>query len=242
MACKISIERDWIIVIAKSAFDSSKSNSDETEKLRNDDTTVAEERQPADSELKNAKKTDFKHKLASINATVRRIDLFTAILAPLCAGLIMSFMNMSPTTSLGFISASSYQGTILSAIFFALWNLFSFLAEYVLLKSVYASVSELKKVKSAKKSEKSVPERKSGVVKAFWNTGRGWLDYFAQGIVLIPSLALSVLYLTVLSFDEITIGYAKSQKLSETSISLFQGFGSFMGVLGTIAFPLLHNR
>lgn len=106
-------------------------------------------------------------------------------------------------------------------------------------RSVYLSVPELEKPKPVDNEAKPV---KNGILLAFEKTKNGWSDYFNQGVVLIPSLALSVLYLTVLSFDGITIGYAKSQKLSETSISIFQGVGSIMGVIGTIMFPLLHNR
>lgn len=98
---------------------------------------------------------------------------------------------------------------------------------------------ELEKPKKIDNANKPV---KNGIIIAIEKTKNGWSDYFSQGTVLIPSLALSVLYLTVLSFDGITIGYAKSQKLSETSISIFQGVGSIMGVVGTIVFPFMHNK
>jgi iron-regulated transporter 1 len=229
MAAKISIERDWIIVIAKSAYDNEKTMEEEQAGLNaegngsaGDDGLTKKEKAP--------NKTEFKHELASINATVRRIDLFTAILAPLVAGLIMSFFNISPRVN----------GTVVSAIFFAIWNLISFVFEYSMLTSVYKSVPELEKPKVIK--NKNDQNEKTTISTALRNTYHGWREYFSQGLVVVPSLALSVLYLTVLSFDGITIGYAKSQKLTETTISLFQGLGSIMGILGTIAFPLFHNR
>lgn len=215
MAAKIAIERDWIIVIAKSAYDAS---DEEGKNLR--------------SEKKVENRRDFKHELASINATVRRIDLFTAILSPLVAGLIMSFFNFSPRLN----------GTVVSAIFFGIWNIISFLIEYGLLASVYRSVPELEKPKVIKNADEKDKNKILKFISSFKKIRHGWAEYFSQGLVLIPSLALSVLYLTVLSFDGITIGYAKSQKLTETTISLFQGVGSIMGILGTIAFPLFHNR
>ena len=64
----------------------------------------------------------------------------------------------------------------------------------------------------------------------------------SQGIVTLPSIALAVLYLTVLSFDSITIGYAKSQKLTELTISILQSIGSITGILGTIAFEIFFKR
>ncbi len=66
--------------------------------------------------------------------------------------------------------------------------------------------------------------------------------YFRQGLLVLPGIALSLLYLTVLGFDSITLGYAKSQNLSEASIAIISAFGSVSGILGTLAFSLLYNR
>lgn len=125
MACKISIERDWIIVIAKNAYvtkkaamrKSSRENEGETKDLNNNKTAV-----DVDNDTK------FRHELTNINATVRRIDLITNIISPLCAGLIMSFLSFSPVVS----------GTVVSAVFFALWNLASFVIEFSLLRLLSA--------------------------------------------------------------------------------------------------------
>ena len=203
MATKISIERDWVIVIAKHVY------------LSGEGDEKQEEEDPK-----------YKEKLARINATVRRIDLITAVIAPLVAGSIMSLFKFSP----------SFNGTVLSAVFFTIWNIISYILEYSLLYSVYNDVPSLKK-KSVKK------EKKPNVFcKPLFNLVDGWSTYMNQGSVVLPSIALAVLYLTVLSFDSITIGYAKSQKLTELSISILQGIGSISGILGTIAFEYFHNK
>lgn len=213
MASKISIEKDWIIVIAQHEYD-------KAEELVSSTKT---------DEEKNA---EFKKKLALMNATVRRIDLSTNVVSPLVAGLIMSFLSFS----------KSIDGTVLSAIFFAVWNIMSLIAEYSLLSSVYNNVPGLEK----SKIERNIEKKKSNVFvkmkKSVKNIHKGWLVYFRQGIVLMPSLSLSLLFLTVLSFDGITIGFAKSQKLSEFLISLIQAVGSLSGILGTLAYPLFHNK
>ena len=115
---KIAIERDWVVVIAEYL---SQDSSEEDAKSKY---------------------------LALINSTVRRIDLTTNIVAPLVAGLIMSFFNMEQSVS------SKLNGTVLSAICFAVWNIFSYIAEYSLLSNVYTNIPALKKTKLARKIEK----------------------------------------------------------------------------------------
>lgn len=117
MACKISIERDWVIVIAKNAFDAAAATEEEKKKLK-PTTETTQEPDPS-------KNKTFKHKLTLINSQVRRIDLFTATISPLCAGLIMSFLNISPLV----------RGPAISAIVFAVWNIISFVLEFSLLRS-----------------------------------------------------------------------------------------------------------
>ena len=68
MTTKIAIERDWAIVIAKNAHDNSLIEKDEEGETKED----------------NEKRS--KEQLANINATIRRFDLSTAIIAPMFAG------------------------------------------------------------------------------------------------------------------------------------------------------------
>lgn len=219
MTTKIAIERDWVLVIAKYTLKKLDSEANQ------------------DDEQPNS--AEFKKKLANINATVRRFDLTTSILAPLFAGVIMSFLKISP----------SLNGTVISAIVFAVWNIISYLIENLLLTSVYNDIPELKKDKEPKtpRAEDEVEQNTClkvlySIKKGLVGTGKGWSKYLTQGLVLMPSIALAVLYLTVLSFDSITIGYAKSQKLTESFISMFQGVGSVFGILGTVGFQIMHNK
>lgn len=160
---------------------------------------------------------------------VRRIDLTTSILAPIFAGAIMSFANLS----------KHFSGIVISAMILACWNIGSFFVELFLLKSVYKRVPELKK------NFDEETEKKNAVAESFKNMSnlyKGWYVYIKQGVLCLPGLALSTLFLTVLSFDTIMIAYAKNQQLSGLAISVLQGCGAFFGIFGTFAFPLLHNK
>ena len=68
----------------------------------------------------------------------------------------------------------------------------------------------------------------------------GWHIYFRQSVAR-PGLALASLYFTVISFGAITTGYAYTQCLSESVLSLIRGIGSLFGVFATFVFPRLRN-
>ena len=67
-----------------------------------------------------------------------------------------------------------------------------------------------------------------------------WRIYFRQSVAR-PGLALASLYFTVISFGAITTGYAYTQCLSESILSIVRGVGSLFGVFATFIFPRLRN-
>lgn len=82
----------------------------------------------------------FKYFLTDMNATIRRIDQLTNILAPMAVGQIMTFG--SPMIGCGFISG---------------WNLMSMCVEYLLLWKVYQKTPTLA-LKSAKLEESEMKQ------------------------------------------------------------------------------------
>lgn len=171
------------------------------------------------------KPNETNERLAKINAKLKGINLTANVIAPLIAGVIMSIFNIS----------DSFNGTIMSAVSFAIWNFASCFLEYYLLRSVYDETPMLRKtiVKKSNKEYTSNP---------FKNLLTAWKVYYSQGILVLPGVAFGLLFLTVLGFDSITLGYAKSQKLSEAFIALLKGLGSITGIFATFAFQFLHNR
>lgn len=65
--------------------------------------------------------------------------------------------------------------------------------------------------------------------------------YFRQS-VLLAGLALSCLYLSVVSFDGNTLVYLASIGMPENLIALSQGLGAIMGIAGSVAYPRLRRR
>ncbi|NXI28610.1 S40A1 protein, partial [Sterrhoptilus dennistouni] len=217
-ATAITIQRDWIVVVAG----------------------------------------EDRSKLADMNATIRRIDQLTNILAPMAVGQIMTFG--SPMIGCGFISG---------------WNLMSMCVEYLLLWKVYqktptlarkaakVEASELKQLNVKKESdvkpaegvqliiEKDVSgfepqqEKEVGctarIAEPFITFRDGWVAYYNQPVFL-AGMGLAFLYMTVLGFDCITTGYAYTQGLSGSVLSLLMGASAVTGIMGTVAFTWLRRK
>lgn len=217
-ATAITIQRDWIVVVAG----------------------------------------EDRSKLADMNATIRRIDQLTNILAPMAVGQIMTFG--SPMIGCGFISG---------------WNLMSMCVEYLLLWKVYqktpalahksakVEASELKQLNVKKESdmkptegvqliiEKDVTgfepqqEKEVGcatrIAEPFITFRDGWVAYYNQPVFL-AGMGLAFLYMTVLGFDCITTGYAYTQGLSGSVLSLLMGASAVTGIMGTVAFTWLRRK
>uniref|UniRef100_A0A8C5Q9S2 Solute carrier family 40 member n=1 Tax=Leptobrachium leishanense TaxID=445787 RepID=A0A8C5Q9S2_9ANUR len=219
-ATSITIQRDWIVVVAG---------------------------------------TD-RSKLADMNATVRRIDQLTNILAPMAVGQIMTFG--SPVIGCGFIVG---------------WNMVSMFVEYMLLWKVYQKTPELA-IKGGKKEddqelkqlniedantnnnnkptedvslmgdkvvavveplkEPSCTQKMSEPFRTFRD---GWVAYYNQS-VFWAGMGLAFLYMTVLGFDCITTGYAYTQGLSGSVLSILMGASAISGIMGTVAFTWLRKK
>ncbi|XP_045416058.1 solute carrier family 40 member 1 isoform X2 [Lemur catta] len=218
-ATTITIQRDWIVVVAG----------------------------------------DDRSKLADMNATIRRIDQLTNILAPMAVGQIMTFG--SPVIGCGFISG---------------WNLVSMCVEYFLLWKVYQKTpalavkaalkveeTELKQLNLHKDTEpnplegthlmgekdsnvhelehEQEPTCASQMAEPFRTFRDGWVSYYNQPVFL-AGMGLAFLYMTVLGFDCITTGYAYTQGLSGSVLSILMGASAVTGIMGTVAFTWLHRK
>ncbi len=105
-----------------------------------------------------------------------------------------------------------------SAVFLSSWNLISAGLEYFLLRSIYKSVPKLQTVKSQQKSSLKVIN-----MSAFITYGKSFLW---------PGISFSLLYLTVLGFDSVFIGYASEKGVNETTLSLVMVGAGAVGVIG----------
>ncbi|CAI9556870.1 unnamed protein product [Staurois parvus] len=196
-----------------------------------------------------------KNQLADMNATMRRIDQLTNILAPMAVGQIVTFGS-----------------SVIGCAFIAAWNFASMCGEYLVLWKVYKETPALA-LKSEKKREQELQqvldatsnhhenpveagllgaERESSIemtkvpgcferlTKPFRTLKDGWVAYYKQP-VFWAGMGLAFLYMTVLGFDGITTGYAYTQGLSAFVLSLLMGASAVFGIIGTVAFTWLRR-
>lgn len=69
----------------------------------------------------------------------------------------------------------------------------------------------------------------------------GWVSYYNQPVFL-AGMGLAFLYMTVLGFDCITTGYAYTQGLSGSVLSVLMGASAITGIMGTVAFTWLRRK
>uniref|UniRef100_A0A667YBT1 Solute carrier family 40 member n=1 Tax=Myripristis murdjan TaxID=586833 RepID=A0A667YBT1_9TELE len=189
--------------------------------------------------------------LAGMNATMRRIDQVTNILAPLAVGQVMTLA--SNVVGCGFILG---------------WNLVSLIVEFIFLSRVYRIVPALSIKPPAEevdqlhhaniKREPSSPTEDNCSMSLHlkeitnlplcfqrfrWLLSTckdGWRAYYRQPVFL-AGMGLAFLYTTVLGFDCITTGYAYTQGISGSLLSVLMGVSAITGLMGTVMFTKLRK-
>nr|XP_020488834.1 solute carrier family 40 member 1 [Labrus bergylta] len=221
-ATSITIQRDWVVVVA--GQDSSK--------------------------------------LADMNATVRIIDQLTNILAPMLVGQIMSFG--SHFIGCGFISGWNLFSMCLE--YTLLWKVYQKTPALAVKAGQKEQQQELKQLSSPKELENGQsPEESSQplmnensvvvdkpdspkqqglchqVTEPLRTLKGGWVSYYNQNI-FFAGMSLAFLYMTVLGFDCITTGYAYTQGLNGSVLSLLMGASAISGICGTVAFTWVRRK
>ncbi|KAG8443029.1 hypothetical protein GDO86_011735 [Hymenochirus boettgeri] len=195
---------------------------------------------------------DNRSQLAGMNATVRRMDQIISIFAPMSVGQVMTWA--SNVVGCGFILS---------------WNLISLLLEFIFLSKVYQMVPQLS-TKSQQpigehierqmellnmQTNQENPKTLRGttmhgsamhvcfhkVLRICHICSEGWKSYYRQSVFL-AGLGLAFLYTTVLGFDCITTGYAYTQGISGSLLSILMAVSAISGLMGTFLFTRLRSN
>lgn len=70
---------------------------------------------------------------------------------------------------------------------------------------------------------------------------QNWLT-FVRAPIFFSSLAISLLYLTVLSFDGSFLAWTKAHHYSDAFVAGMRGIGVVTGLMGTLVMPLLEKK
>uniref|UniRef100_K7FVK5 Solute carrier family 40 member n=1 Tax=Pelodiscus sinensis TaxID=13735 RepID=K7FVK5_PELSI len=200
--------------------------------------------------------------LAGMNAAIRRMDQVINIFAPLSVGQVMTWA--SNVIGCGFILGWNLISLLVEFIFLSrVYQLVPPLAvkpqqngaqlPLRLLTSQLPAgnwrklpgASHLRGEKSWNvvnmMCERKVPLCFRKMHRMLCTCRDGWKAYYRQSVFL-AGLGLAFLYTTVLGFDCITTGYAYTQGISGSLLSILMALSAFSGLMGTILFTKLRKR
>ncbi|KAE8145485.1 Ferroporti-1 [Aspergillus avenaceus] len=155
-----------------------------------------------------------------LNASMRRIDLFCKLIAPVVISLVDSF------------STKVAIWTVLGV------NTASMIIEYVAIAQVYERIPQLKR---PEEQSSSLNPASHTPVQYLKNAIAPWREYISSR-VFPASLALSLLYLTVLSFGSTMVTYLLHTGFHPLQISSMRIGAVIAELSGTWAAPVLMNR
>ncbi|XP_015159003.1 solute carrier family 40 member 2 [Solanum tuberosum] len=191
--------------------------------------------------------------LTKMNSIIRRIDLVCKLFAPVITGFIISFVSLTA-----------------SAMTLALWNVISVFLEYWLLTSVYNGIPALSE-SSLRRASRSSPEHSdlsptiSHEQKSTFHLDRigleqsenlwrkivgsisrlpclsAWKVYLQQDVVL-PGLALALLFFTVLSFGTLMTATLEWEGIPAYVIGIARGVSATIGIAATFLYPILESH
>lgn len=160
-------------------------------------------------------------RLATMNAQMRRIDLFCKLAGPL---------------AISFIDSGSTRAAIFAT---AAMSVTSVVIEYLAIARVYHAVSALRVPKSS--STRPLEQQHATMLSSVRNKIYVLLSYIRHPAFL-PSFALALLYLTVLSFSGQFITYLLAQGLSSATVAMLRGLAAVFELSATWLGPWLHAR
>ncbi|KAI3958157.1 hypothetical protein MKW98_020799 [Papaver atlanticum] len=194
--------------------------------------------------------------LTNMNSVIRRIDLSCKLFAPVASGFIISFVSLEAsavTFSLWNVISVWLQYWLLKSVYDGIPALSENEArrqerfEQIFPVEESSSISTVTEIllshegsSSASEAEHSwihsAIERLSKV--AFFDA---WIVYLRQD-VLLPGIALSLLYFTVLGFGTLMTATLEWKGIPAYVIGIMRGFNAAVGIAAIFLYPLLHSR
>jgi len=159
--------------------------------------------------------------LASFNSRLRQLDLFTEVVSPVLAGILM-LLTYKNWPLFGFA-------------LIALWNVISFFPEYGILKSIFKDRPDLK--------DKPLKIENTTKQTIFVQLKTGWKSFFKEPVAGVV-IAYSLLWMSVLSPHGVllTAFLKDGWQTPEWAIGLFRGAGAIFGLLATVLFPIFVRK
>lgn len=191
--------------------------------------------------------------LTTLNTYMRRIDLFCKLAAPLFVSLLTSVASYRFTA----IFLCGVEGACMMFELLCMHRSFQLLCVtycFVGITTTYRRLPALHEAQTARQGARTDRMHEhlaqtQPILKIAWEklhtrlkeTILDWRE-FAQYPIFISSLAISWLYLTVLSFDGTMLSYLKSHAYSDPFLAGMRGLNVVAGLAGTMAMPFLEKK
>ncbi|KAF1752445.1 hypothetical protein GCK72_019000 [Caenorhabditis remanei] len=156
--------------------------------------------------------------LSNMNATLLTLDQFTNVIAPLFTGALVTWVGLRETVGI-----------------FGIASLVSMTSKSIFLRLIYIS-NPLLQVKKDKKEEITTDpfsnsRLNESVVKTYW-----------RQVSFSAAFGMALLFMTVMGFDGLAVGYGSSAGLPEFIIGAFRSFGSLTAILGAFSYAFFEKR
>lgn len=170
--------------------------------------------------------------LTTLNAYMRRIDLLTKLLAPLFTSLL--------TTAASYTFATAFlMGFAGSTLAFELWWIQTVYDSFPILKDTdriyqaHSTETVLQSTHDTGTTQTRIQRSLSGF--------NDWVE-FSKMPVFASSVSISLLYLTVLSFDGTMLSWLKTKQYSDPFIAGQRAICVVTGLAGTLLMPWLEKK
>ncbi|GAA5975498.1 hypothetical protein JCM10908_005179 [Rhodotorula pacifica] len=181
--------------------------------------------------------------LTRLNTYLRRVDLLSKLLAPMFVSLLTTAVSYTFAAAflLGFAAGSM--------VFEFIWINLVYRRLPVLALDTRPSQTpgrnDAETIKSTNPRHTAEPATwstwTSRLRLRLVNEYQNWLTFFRNPI-FYSSLSISLLYLTVLSFDGSMLAYLKSHSYPDPFVAGMRAVGVVTGLMGTLAMPMLEKR
>jgi len=251
----IAFERDWIVVMSKVAASDIEDDDENFRPMEGDKSLgsnasstlySAGEISVGDADGINTgviRKLKEKSWLSETNTTMKQIDLLCKVVAPAAAGLFLSaFDNNDPTNSLA-TDIQHWYNLSYAAVIIGAMNLGSLYVEYSCTLDIYCRVPILS-ARNGRDNEKAKIEdlpSKASIGCGIFSLPRSLSLYLEQPVAM-GGIALSLLYLNVLTFGGLMTAYLVWLGVNYSLIGTLRGFSAVVGLLGTVAFRISERQ
>ncbi|KAH8924579.1 hypothetical protein BT69DRAFT_1280461 [Atractiella rhizophila] len=160
--------------------------------------------------------------LTKINTVLRRIDLISKLVAPLFVSLLTS--------------TTGYRNAAIGLLAFQTGTL---MTEFFWISVVYTKFPSLQRhIPELPRHSLSKPPKGMRKLQPYFEL---WLQ-FIHSSIFPSSLAIALLYMTVLSFDGTLLSYLKTHKFSDAFLAAMRAICVVAGLGGTFVMPWLEKK